>query len=63
MITVTVNKDDNGITLKQYRATYCMYTTVNCKYREVFSIVNSGLSIDRDTIMAVSLSPSVSTLF
>jgi len=30
-------------------------------YREVFSIVNSGLSIDRDTKMTVSLSPNMHT--
>ena len=30
-----------------------------CKYRELFSIVNSGFSIDRDTKMAVSLSPGI----
>jgi len=57
MITVTVNKDDTGITLKEYYVCIPLY----CKYREAFSIVNSGLSIDRGTKMAVSLSPNIRT--
>ena len=32
-------------------------TSYICKYRELFGIVNSGFSINRDTKMAVSLSP------
>ena len=34
-------------------------TSYDCKYRELFSIMNSGFSIDRDTKMAVSLSPNL----
>ena len=37
--------------------------TLICKYHELFSIVNGGSSIDRDTKMAVSLSPNASILY
>ena len=38
---------------------YFMYSMpLYFKYCDIFSIVNSGLSIDRDTKMAVSLSPT-----
>ena len=56
MITVTVNKDDSGITWNTDQLYVCI--PLYCKYREVFSIVNSGLSINHDAKMAVSLSPS-----
>ena len=39
------------------------YDGLICKYRELFSIVNSGFSIDRATKMAVSLSPTAYTTY
>jgi len=52
--------------MEEYWTTLCITTIpvmdwLICKYHEVFNIVNSDLSIDRDTKMAVSFSPNIYT--